>query len=320
MPGPALVTGATGFAGSHLVEHLLQDATRVAAWANPGGRRPADDAAGRILWNAVDLFDPRALTAALSDLSPSAIYHCAGVAHVGQTWSDPTRALRVNVLGTHRLLDAMIDAGLSCPVLIAGSALVYRQSADALSEDHPLGPSSPYGVSKLAQEMVGAREPRLKVILTRPFNHAGPRQDDAYVTSSFARQIARIETGLQPPVLRVGNLAARRDITDVRDTVRAYRLLVERGQPHRPYNICSGRADAVSDALEMLLGMSSASIDVQPDAERMRPSDNPVVLGDPTRIAAEAGWQPEIPLEQTLRDLLDYWRGETARESRVTRS
>lgn len=259
-------------------------------------------------WDAVNLFDGDAVEAALAALQPSAIYHCAGVAHVGQSWSDPARALRVNVLGTYRLLEGVRAAGLACPVLVTGSALVYRQSASAIAEDDPIGPASPYAVSKLAQEMAAARSGHGPVILTRPFNHAGPRQDESYVTSSFARQIAEIEAGVREPVLRVGNLATRRDITDVRDTVRAYRLLVERGQPRRPYNVCSGRAYLVSDLLDILVGLSSATISVQPDPARLRPSDNPVVLGDPSRIAAEAGWTPVIPIERTLRDLLDYWR------------
>jgi GDP-4-dehydro-6-deoxy-D-mannose reductase len=309
--GPPLVTGATGFAGSHLVDHLLEHEPRVAAWCHAGGRPPGDGAGGQVDWTAVDLLDAPAVTAALGALQPSAIYHCAGVAQVADSWSRGARALEVNALGTHRLLEAMRETGLRCPVLVTGSALVYRQSSEPIDEDQPIGPASPYAVSKLAQEMVAARAADLPVFLPRPFNHAGPRQDDAFVTSSFARQIAEIERGRREPVLRVGNLESRRDITDVRDIARAYRLLVERGTPHRPYNVCRGQAYRIADLLEALVAMSTARIDVTVDPARLRPSDNPVVLGNPGRLEADTGWKAAISMEQTLRDLLEYCRRTT---------
>jgi GDP-4-dehydro-6-deoxy-D-mannose reductase len=240
------------------------------------------------------------------------VYHCAAIAHVGESWSDPARALRVNVIGTHHLLEGIREAGLRGPVLVTGSALVYRPSTGLLREDGAIGPSDPYGVSKLAQEMLSARSGDVPVFIVRPFNHAGPRQAPTYVTSSFARQIAEIEAGRSAPVLRVGNLDARRDITDVRDTVRAYRLVVERGQPGRPYNVCSGKAYRVRDLLDALVGLSRASIDVEVDPARLRPIDNPVIAGDRSRIGAETGWIPEIPIERTLDDLLNYWRDQIA--------
>lgn len=312
MPGPVLVTGATGFAGSHLVEHLLGELPAVAAWANPSGRTPASRGLDpRLRWTSVDLLDRRGVASALAELKPSTIYHCAGSAHVGDSFSEPERALRVNVLGTLNVLEGVRATGLACRVLVTGSAMVYRHAVDAIGEDHPIGPSSPYGVSKLAQEMLAMREGEVPVLIARPFNHAGPRQASSYVTSSFAQQIAEIEAGLREPVLRVGNLDSRRDITDVRDTVRAYRLLVECGTPGRPYNVCSGRAHRVGDLLDALVRLSPARIDVETDPARLRPSDNPIILGDCSRLAAETGWQPEIPIERTLADLLDYWREQT---------
>jgi GDP-4-dehydro-6-deoxy-D-mannose reductase len=307
VPGLPLVTGATGFAGSHLTDHLLESTPAVVGWANPNGRATSTGDP-RIRWQQVDILDPEAVVDAVRQANPSAIYHCAGIAHVGDTWSEPARALRVNALGTHRLLEAVRALGLECAVLITGSALVYRQSVDAIDESHPIGPASPYAVSKLAQEMLAERASSVRAIIARPFNHAGPRQADSYVTSSFARQIAEIEAGLREPVLRVGNLDARRDITDVRDTVRAYRLLVERGQPGRPYNVCRGQAYRVADLLDTLVTMSRTSFRVELDPARMRPSDNPVVLGNAERLARDTGWTPTIPIEQTLQDLLDYWR------------
>lgn len=306
MAGLPLVTGATGFAGSHLIDLLRETGGGVVAWANPWGRRPPTRA--RVTWQTVDLLDREAVRRAVDEARPSAIYHCAGIAHVGATWSDPARALQVNVIGTHNLLDAVRAAGLDGPVLVTGSALVYRPSGDALTEEHPIGPDSPYGVSKLAQEMTARRAEGVRTILVRPFNHAGPRQDDAYVSSSFARQIAEIEAGRREPVLHVGNLDARRDITDVRDTVRAYRLLVQQGQPG-PYNVCRGHAYRVSELLDILVSLSSASFHVEPDPARMRPTDNPIVLGSAAKLEADTGWHPAIPIEQTLEDLLDSWRG-----------
>ena len=314
MPGPSLVTGATGFAGSHLVDQLLEEQQSVAAWSHHGGREPKllDDP--RVRWSAVDLLDRVAVSRALAELQPSAVYHCAGIAHVGESWSEPVRALSVNVLGTHHVLEGIWDAGLDCPLLVTGSALVYRASTSLLREDDPVGPSDPYGVSKLAQEMLAAGRAQAPIFIVRPFNHAGPRQSPTYATSSFARQIAEIEAGRREPVLRVGNLESRRDITDVRDTVRAYQLVVQRGQPRRPYNVCSGEAYRVRDLLDALIGLSRASIDIQVDPSRLRPSDNPVIAGDRSRIGAEAGWTPEIPIERTLEDLLNYWRREIRTE------
>jgi GDP-4-dehydro-6-deoxy-D-mannose reductase len=307
-----LVTGATGFAGTHLLRHLLESAPAVHAWANPGGRAVRTDDP-RIRWRAVDILDRAAVAAALESARPSAVYHCAGIAHVGHTWADPTRALQVNVLGTHHVLEGMRAAGLhDRPVLVTGSALVYRQSDHAIAEDDPIGPASPYGVSKLAQEMLAERAADLQPVIARPFNHAGPGQDDTYVTSSFARQIAEIEAGARDPVLHVGNLEARRDITDVRDTVRAYRLLVERGSPHRPYNVCRGEAYRVGDLLNLLVSMARVSLQVTPDPARLRPSDTPIVLGDASRLARETAWAPSIPIERTLADLLDDWRARVA--------
>ncbi len=303
----SLVTGAAGFAGGHLLEHLLELEPLVAGWANPRGQPPfvAD---ARVTWRAVDLLDRVAVVEAVAAQKPSAIYHCGGVADVGGSWSNPARALQVNAMGTHHLLEAVRLAGLQCPVLVTGSALVYRPSTDPIAEDSPIGPTSPYGVSKLAQEMLALMAAGAPAVVARPFNHAGPRQSPDYVTSSFARQIVEIEARAAPPVLRVGNLDSRRDITDVRDVVRAYRLLVLNGRPRRPYNVCSGVAHRVGDILDMLVDLAGVRVRIEQDPARMRPSDNPVVLGDRNRILEEVGWMPAIPIERTLLDLLGHWR------------
>jgi GDP-4-dehydro-6-deoxy-D-mannose reductase len=298
-----LVTGATGFAGGHLVALLSSLGIRARAW----GHRAAPAGDGSSEWTAVDVLDRQAVRAALDASRPSAIYHCAGIADVHGAWSAPASALRVNALGTHNLLESARELGLDCRVLVTGSALVYRQSLDPITEDHPIGPTTPYGVSKLAQEMT-ARESPVDTLLARPFNHAGPGQSPAYATSAFAQQIAEIEAGRREAVLRVGNLDAKRDITDVRDTVRAYHALIERGAVRRPYNVCSGRTYSMRALLDVLLSLARVRVRVETDPTRLRPSDTPVVHGSHARLTADTGWQPQIPIEQTLSDLLDHWR------------
>jgi GDP-4-dehydro-6-deoxy-D-mannose reductase len=301
-----LITGATGFAGGHLLDALRRDGSTVFGWHNPSGRAPRGSDAG-VEWAAVDMLDKPAVHRALSAISPSAIYHCAGMADVHHAWKTPTAALQMNVLGTHHLLDAAKALDLSCPILVTCSALVYRPSTEPLTEDHPLNPTSPYGISKLGQEMVASASP-LPVLIARPFNHAGPRQDVHYATSAFARQIVEIEAGRHEPVLRVGNVESRRDVTDVRDTVLAYRALVAKGTPHRPYNVCSGHAYRIGDLLDTLTGLARVRVRIEVDPDRLRPSDVPVIAGSPDRIADETGWRAQIPIERTLEDLLNYWR------------
>jgi GDP-4-dehydro-6-deoxy-D-mannose reductase len=307
---PPLVTGATGFAGSHLLERLLATHATVAAWGHAQGR-PITSDDERIRWHAVDLLQRDSVERALVDVQPSVIYHLAGLPHVAESWKNAGRALAVNALGSHHLLDAVQKIVPDCTVVVAGSALVYRQSSDALSEQDRLGPADPYGVSKLAQEMRAERA-TTPVIRTRPFNHAGPGQNESFVTSSFAKQVAEIEAGVREPRLLVGNLDARRDITDVRDTARAYEALARSGIAGRVYNICSGTAHRIGDLLERLLGMARTRVTAQQDPARLRPSDNPIVLGDPSRITADTGWRPEIPIETTLADLLAWWRAHIA--------
>jgi len=291
------VTGARGFAGRYLVEHLEKHGTKVTGW----GRED------------VDLLDRRAVSRAIADLRPSVVYHCAGAAHVGQSFSNIGDTLAANVLGTHHLLDSLRNAGVQARVLITGSSLVYRQSDRALKEEDPTGPATPYALSKLAQEMLGqrgVREDRQHVLLARPFNHTGPRQDPTYVAPTFAQQIASIEKGRMRPEIVVGNLDASRDLHDVRDTVRAYAAIVERGEPGRIYNVCAGQAFKVRDVLNRLVAMSRVPVTITVDPARYRPSDNLMLWGDRSRIEQELGWRPEISLDETLHDLLDYWRKE----------
>jgi GDP-4-dehydro-6-deoxy-D-mannose reductase len=307
MPRPILVTGAAGFAGSHLIDLLSRDGAEIVAWHRPGGGAPREVAGTR--WEAVDLLDHSSVVAAVARLRPSSVYHCAGAAHVGQSWDSTESTFATNVRGTHHLLTALDRASDDARVLIPSSALIYAPAGEALTEHHPLVPSSPYGLSKLAQEMLGMRtNGQLSVTIARAFNHFGPRQDPHFVASGFARRIADIEKGRWEPEISVGNLDAQRDLTDVRDTVRAYRMILERGQPARPYNVCSGRAITIRHLLDQLIARARVQVAVRIDPARYRPNDAPLLLGDPSRVREELGWTAEIPIEQTLDDLLDYWR------------
>jgi GDP-4-dehydro-6-deoxy-D-mannose reductase len=306
--GLPLITGASGFAGGHLLAELVSSGTRVHAW---GHHAPTDRVSEHVSWTNVDVLDRARVRAALEAARPAAIYHCAGIADVHGAWTAPAHALRVNAIGTHNLLEAARELALDCRILVTGSALVYKPSSGPIDESHPLGPATPYGVSKLAQEMTAAASP-LDTLIVRPFNHAGPGQSPGYATSAFAQQIAEIEAGRREPTLSVGNLDAKRDITDVRDTVRAYHALVQDGVPHRPYNVCSGRTHRMRELLDILLSLARVRVRVETDPARLRPSDTPVVHGSHARLTADTGWEPRIPIEQTLSDLLDYWRDRSA--------
>jgi GDP-4-dehydro-6-deoxy-D-mannose reductase len=308
---PVLVTGAAGFAGSHLLDLIEPDGRPVVAWRRPGEPLPPPPTGTRATWRELDLLDAGAVRRAVEAARPALVYHLAGIAHVGSSWDRTYTTFEVNVLGTYHLLAALARLDPRPRVLVTGSALVYKDHDRAISESDAVGPGSPYGLSKLAQEMTGAHaaaEFGLPVLLTRPFNHIGPRQDPSFFSAGVARQIARIERGLSDPVLEVGNLEGRRDLTDVRDTVRAYQSIAERGRAGRVYNVCAGQAHRIGDILEGLLTQARVRIEVRRDPARHRPHDSPLVLGDRSRLTNELGWAPVIPIEQTLTDLLAYWR------------
>lgn len=315
MNGPVLVTGAAGFAGQHLLRLLAAEGP-VTGWYRPGTDHPA--MAG-VSWVAVELLDRAAVAAELAALAPAAIYHLAGMPHVGDSWALAAETMTGNVIGTLNLFDGLRDARLKPRVLVTGSATIYRPSATALSEDAPIAPNTPYGTSKLAQEMVALsawRDHGIPVVVTRPFNHIGPVQSPAFAAAGFARQLTRIEAGLAPPTIKVGNLEARRDLSDVRDTVRAYRALMASGHAGTFYNVCSGTAISMQELLDGLRAHVRVAVAVEQDPARMRPADTPLVLGDRTRLTADTGWEPSFPLAVTLLDVVEYWRGEARAEQR----
>jgi len=305
--GPVLVTGAAGFAGGHLLEHLAGRGA-VTAWARS---EPPADLARLASWQAIDLLDRDRVRHEVRALRPAAVYHCAGAPHVGASWRDTAQPLASNVLTTHYLLDALRRAAAPCRVLITGSAMVYAPSTSPLREDDRVAPASPYALSKLAQEQLGLRgltEDGLDVILTRPFNHTGPRQKPTFAAPGMARQIALIERGAIEPLMQVGNLDAERELTDVRDTVRAYALLMERGAPGTVYNVASGTGHAIRAILDALVARSRVPVEIRVDPARLRPQDTPVLVGDATRLRHATGWAPAISFDRMLDDLLDYWR------------
>jgi GDP-4-dehydro-6-deoxy-D-mannose reductase len=306
-----LITGAAGFAGSHLLELLSRDGdSEIVGWYRPGTEPPASGAPA-VRWAAVEMHNAGEVAAAIAEARPTAIYHLAGAAHAGDSWRYTHETFAGNVLASSHLFEAMRQAGLRSPVLITGSAQVYRAADHALTEHDPLLPTSPYGTSKLAQEMLAVRaweEDGIPTLLARAFNHVGPRQAPSYVASGIARQIAQIEAGQAEPVLTTGNLEPKRDLMDVRDTVRAYREMMRAARHGVPYNVCSGHAIAIRELVEMFTLRCRVPVRVQTDRSRFRPKDVPLLLGDHSRLTADTGWVPQLSFEQTVDDLLAYWR------------
>ena len=306
-----LITGAAGFAGSHLLDLLGEEDVRVVALRKPGVGAETQAAYPAVAWREVDLLDREAMRKAVGEVGPAVVYHLAGAPHVGQSWSAATETLAVNVMGTHVLLDALRLERVAARVVVPSSAYVYRAADRALTEDDPVEATNPYAISKIATELAVARAARIdgvQAVVARSFNHIGPRQDPSFFASGVARQVALIEAGRLAPIIRVGNLESRRDFTDVRDTVRAYRALAEHGAPGLAYNVCTGRAYRMRDLLDGIVARARVSVTVQPDPDRFRPTDTPLLLGDPSRLRDATGWAPRMPIERTLQDLLDYWR------------
>ena len=316
----AFITGIAGFAGSHLAEFLL---THTELNVSGLVRRRTENIShleDRLELYRGDLFDPLSIGGILSEARPDYIFHLAGEPNVPVSYSSPWETFECNVLTQVNLLEAVRDLVPRARVLVVGSAEEYglvRAEDLPVQENTPLRPDSPYGVSKIAQDMMGLQyylRYNIPVIRARSFNHIGARQTERFVASAFARQIAAIEAGLEPPILRVGNLSAQRDFTDVRDTVRAYYLLLQHGEPGEVYNVGSGVAHGIDELLDILSSFIDIKIDIQVDSARLRPSDVPIRRCDYSKLHAATGWEPVISFEEGLKYTLDYWRDKVRKD------
>jgi GDP-4-dehydro-6-deoxy-D-mannose reductase len=312
-----LITGITGFAGSHLAEYILAEHPGARVHGIVRWRSRMDNIAhltGRIELHEADLKDMVSLKKALQIARPDNVFHLAAQSFVPASWRLPAETFQINSVGQINLFEALLDLKLNPRIQIAGSSeeygMVYADEVP-MKETNPLRPLSPYAVSKVAQDLLGYQYFKsygLRAIRTRGFNHTGPRRGDVFVTSNFAKQLAQIEKGRREPVIHVGNLDAMRDFTDVRDMVKAYWLATEKGEDGDVYNVGTGGTISMHKLLEMLLALTKVKVEVKVDPDRLRPSDVQILQADPTKFRKQTGWEPAIPFDKTLRDLLDYWR------------
>ena len=308
-----LITGISGFVGPYLARHIAKTAPEAEIWGLVWAADPAKASSSVQLVDG-DLTDISTLTTALNQVRPEIIFHLAAASSVASSWDHPGRFLEINAVGTVNLLEVARGLDPDTRVVVSSSAEVYGAvptDQQPITEDSPLEPLSPYAASKAAQDLLTAQYYRgygMPTIRLRLFHHTGPRRPTQFVASSFAHQIARIEQGLDPPRLAVGNLEAVRDFTDVRDIARAYWLAATRGMPGAAYNVCSSSATSIRHVLDMLLAHSEVDVEVEVDPNRLRAADIPRLVGDHSRFSDATDWQPEIPLAKTFGDLLDWWR------------
>jgi GDP-4-dehydro-6-deoxy-D-mannose reductase len=316
MAEKALITGVTGFVGSHLADLLLAKGLEVHGIKRWRSRTDnIEHIRGRLVLHDADMRDLHSLIVTVEESKPDYIFHLASQSFVPMSWKAPADTLETNITGTVHLFEAVRKSGLDPKIQVAGSSEEYglvRPDEVPITENNPLRPLSPYGVSKVATDLLAFQYFRsygLKTVITRAFNHTGPRRGEVFVTSNFAKQIAEIENGTKEPVISVGNLEAQRDFTDVRDVVRAYWLAVKKCTLGETYNICSEKTWRIQQVLDLLLSLSKKkNIKVKRDPARMRPSDVEILLGDCSKFKNATGWKPEIPFKKTMGDLLDYWR------------
>lgn len=305
----AFVTGINGFVGTHLNNYLIKKGYEVFGTVKPGSGDSSSDR------RPVDILDFEGVKTFINDVEPDFVFHLAALTSPSESFKNPQETITNNIGGQVNILEALKDLKLlNTKILIVSSAEVYGavdKKHLPTNEDAPLKPRSPYAVTKIAQDFLGLQyflSHKIKCIRVRPFNHIGPHQAPFFSVPSFAKQIAEIEKGLKEPVLEVGNLDSRRDFTDVRDVVRAYELLMEKGEIGEVYNIGSGKSHKIEDILNQLLSMSNVNIIVKKDPDLMRPADIPELLCDHSRLHKATGWKSEIDINTSLKDTLDYWR------------
>ncbi|MEW6097131.1 MAG: GDP-mannose 4,6-dehydratase [bacterium] len=312
-----LITGITGFAGSYLAELLIErgdiEIFGIRRWRSR--MENIEHIEDKITLIECDLRDASSVTNCIEEVRPDKIFHLAAQSFVPTSWLAPAETLTTNIIGTLNIFEAVRKAGLlETRIQIAGSSeeygMVYEDEVP-IKETNPLRPLSPYGVSKVAHDLLGYQyymSYKLYIVRTRGFNHSGPRRGEVFVESNFAKQIAEIEKGLKKPIIYVGNLEAKRDFTDVRDMAKGYWLSLEKCDPGDVYNICSGKVFKIKEVLDILLSLSTVKVEIKEDPVRMRPSDVQILLGDATKFREKTGWQPTIPFENTIEDILNYWR------------
>jgi GDP-4-dehydro-6-deoxy-D-mannose reductase len=310
------ITGITGPVGSFLTDYLLTlpdfEIHAFKRWRSDP--RPIEHLYGRVTFHEGDIEDAFSLDRAVQRAAPDRVYHLAAQSYPSASWDAPIATMRANVEGTLNVLEAVRRHVPQARVHIAGTSAEYgpvRPDEVPIREDHALRPASPYGVSKVAAELSGLQYHAsygLHVVVTRSFNHVGPRQGDRCSIQTFCRQMALIEAGKQEPQLYVGNLEPRRDFTHTRDVARALWLLLEHGTPGEVYNLCSGRDTRIGDIVQMVVERGKVPVTVTADLARLRPVDEPILMGDNTKLRAATGWQPEIDVPTIVDELLDYWR------------
>lgn len=310
----ALITGISGFAGSFLAELLLNNGYEVHGTHISDDLGNVADIEERLYLYRVNLLHKKEVEDCIFSVSPDVVFHLAALTSPAESFREPEKIVTNNIIAEINLLEAARVNNISLRIIITSSAEVYglvKPEDLPVNEDTALRPGSPYAVSKIAQDFLGLQYKLsygMDIVRARPFNHIGPRQSPDFVVSAFAKQIAQIEAKKIPPSIKVGNLDAKRDFTDVRDMVNAYLLLAQKGESGEVYNIGSGKSHKISDLLKMLLALSNVKINVDVDPAKLRPSDTPDIYTSIEKINKATGWRPTIPLEQTLKDTLDYFR------------
>jgi GDP-4-dehydro-6-deoxy-D-mannose reductase len=310
----ALITGISGFVGSHLAEYLLEHTDWHVAGTVYGPEENIEPLRDRLELYPAELSELETVISIVEQAQPDYIFHLAAQPLVSLSRRDPWGTLAVNIRLQLNILEAMARLGSKARILVVGSSEEYglvRPDELPIKETNPLRPTSPYAVSKVAQDMLGLQyhlSHQLFTVRVRSFNHIGPRQSIGFVAPDFARQIAEAEAGLQEPVIRVGNLEPQRDFSDVRDVVRGYHLLITQGEAGEVYNLGSEQARSIGELLDCLLSMASVSLEVEQDLARLRPADVPVMVSDCSKLRARTGWRVTIPFEKSLQDVLEYWR------------
>lgn len=305
-----LVIGAAGFVGSYLIEEMRFN--KMEAYATKLPHEKMEHEHAKIY--DLDILDREAIVTLLLEIRPDYIFHLAAQSSVGLSWKNPGLTVDVNIKGSINVMDAVRELYYKPRVLLIGSGEEYghiRPGETPIREDNLLRPGNIYAATKACQNMIGsiyAQAYDMQVMMVRSFNHIGPGQAPMFVVSDFCRQVAEIEKGLREPVMYVGNLAAKRDFTDVRDVVKAYVGLIQRGTPGETYNMGSGHAVEIRRILDMIISLSEKEIRVEIDPNKIRPVDVPIIEADITKLHELTGWKPQIELEQTIKDTLDYWR------------